>query len=238
MKRKNKITFLPTTETCYAINTYPKPSKKYIANWYKKIPGFLNGDTKLKFRQQMLMPNVTIKKCIPFLDAMTSGYMVSLEEDIYVEIIDNQPLIRWRSNDELITWHTLNQFEGVPIPDTYHRMIAKWANYWTIITPKNYSILFSHPFNRLDLPFFTLSGIVSCDTYLNPVQFPFVLKKEFEGIIEAGTPICQLTLIKNESWKTKVLKYDKMQTYKNYKSFAKTFIGAYKKNFWNKHDYQ
>jgi hypothetical protein len=235
---KNVITFNPTTEECYAIQTYPKPSKKYIPEWYKKIPIFTNGAKKLKYPLDHGMPNVTLKKCVPFLDAMSSGYMVTLEEDVYIEQINGIPNIRWRSNDEVLSWHTLDQIINLPIPDTYHAMVAKWVNNWTISVPKNYSVLFSHPLNRIDLPFFTLSGLVNCDLYPLPVQFPFILKKGFEGIIESGTPICQLTIIKNEAWKTEVLKYDKISTYKNKKSFFKTFIGSYKTNFWSRHSYE
>lgn len=237
MSRSNTITFDPTTEECFALNNYPKPSKKHIPDWYKKIPGFSNGDTKLRFPLDYGTPNSTIKKCVPFLDAMTSGYLVTLEEDVYVELIDNEPFIRWRSNDSVISWHTPTQFPGFPIPNNYHFMVAKWVNYWTIIVPKNYSVLFSHPSNRLDLPFFTFSGLVSCDKYRSPVQYPFILQKGFEGIIKAGTPICQLNIIKNESWKTKVLKFNKLRSYKNEKTFLKTFVSSYKLNFWTRHNY-
>jgi len=66
----------------------------------------------------------------------------------------------------------------------------------------------------------------------------FILKKGFEGIIEAGTPVCQLNIIKNESWKTEVKKYDAQRVYKNSKLFWKTFVGSYKKNFWKRHSYE
>jgi hypothetical protein len=237
MKNKKTIIFDPKSENVSVILNYPKPSKTFLPEWYKKIPPFSNGDKKIKFPIGAGMPNSTLKKCVPFLDAMSSGYMAYLEEDIYVEQIDGQPFIRWRSNDEIITWHTPDQFPGFPIPTTYHTMVAKWTNLWVITLPKNYSILYSHPLNRLDLPFFTLSGLVNADKWQNAVQFPFILKLGFEGIIEAGTPICQLNIIKNESWKTKVLKYSAERSYYNSKMFLKTFVGSYKKNFWTKHIY-
>ena len=232
-----KINFLPTNEESSIIESYPKPSKKYIPDWYKKIPPFANNATKLSYPKDNGMPNLTLKKCVPFLDALSLGYMVVLEEDVHVEIIEGLPYIRWRSSDEVISWHTADQFPGFPISNEYHKMVAKWSNRWVIKVPKNYSVLFSHPFNRMDLPFTTLSGFVSCDKYVMPVQYPFILKKGFEGIIEAGTPVCQLTIIKNEPWETEVEKYNKQLAYKNSKSFFKSFVGSYKKNFWSKHSY-
>lgn len=237
-RQKLAITFEPTTEHADIIQDYPKPSVKFIPNWYKQIPQFMVGTKKLTFPMNMGMPNLTIKKCVPFLDALTTGYMMVLEDDVYVEQVDDEPFIRWRHSDDIITWHDRDQYPGVPIPETYHFMIAKWVNNWTIMVPKNYTILFSHPSNRIDLPFFTLSGLVNCGDYTQPVQFPFLLKRGFEGIIEAGTPICQLHIIKNERWKTRVLKYDSRRVYKNTRKFFGTFVGSYKKNFWVRHNYQ
>jgi hypothetical protein len=233
----NRIIFDPSQEKTSITDGYPKPAIKFIPEWYKQIPPFTNGDKKLKFPMDDLMPNSTLKKCVPFLDAMTSGYMAFLEEDVYIEQVDGNPFIRWRSSDHMITWHGLEQFPGLHIPKEFHYMVAKWVNPWIINLPKNYSILFSHPSNRLDLPFFTFSGLVNCDKYTLPVQFPFIVKKGFEGIIEAGTPVCQLTIIKNESWKTKVRSYSYERMYKYEKSFLRTFVGSYKKNFWTRHSY-
>ena len=65
MGGKNIITFDPTTEECSVLEHYPTPSKKHLPDWYKKIPGFSNGDDKLKFPLDYGMPNSTIKKCVP-----------------------------------------------------------------------------------------------------------------------------------------------------------------------------
>jgi hypothetical protein len=235
---KKVITFDPHNENASICSSYPKPATNFIPVWYKEIPAFTNGDKKLRFPMGSEMPNLTLKKCVPFLDAMTSGYMSFLEEDVYVEQVNNEPFIRWRSSDSLITWHTSDQFPGLHIPEEFHYMVAKWVNPWVINLPKDYSVLFSHPSNRLDLPFFTFSGLVNCGSYVGPVQFPFILKKGFEGIIERGTPVCQLTLVKNEPWKSKVNPYSKERTYKNDKEFSKTFAHSYKKNFWSRHSYQ
>jgi hypothetical protein len=209
-----------------------------LPEWYKKIPPFSNGDKKIKFPIGAGMPNSTLKKCVPFLDAMSSGYMAYLEEDIYVEQIDGQPFIRWRSNDEIITWHTPDQFPGFPIPTTYHTMVAKWTNLWVITLPKNYSILYSHPLNRLDLPFFTLSGLVDCDKYNSPIHFPFLLKRGFEGIIESGTPIAQIVPVKRELWKSKKYLFNSDKIYQNQRTFLRTFSDYYKKKVWIKKNYE
>ena len=71
-------------------------------------------------------------------------------------------------------------------------------------TPKGYSTLFIHPMNQIDLPFYSLGGIVDTDTYPVPVNFPFFVKKSFSGIIYADTPIIQAIPFKREAWESSI----------------------------------
>jgi hypothetical protein len=240
MKRikQKKILYIPYKKEAQLIQSFPKPSIKYIPDWYKKILKYTKGDQKLKFPINSNNINVTIKRCVPFLDSLSEGYMFELEEDVYVEIVDNSPFVRWRSSDTVITTHTNEQFEGLPIPTEYYSLVFKWNNEWGIKTPKNYSIYFTHPNNRIDLPFHTLSGVVDCDSFNIPVNFPFLLKKNFEGIIPAGTPICQIIPIKNETWEHEIFEYNEDYIYIKNKQVQKTFSGSYKKNFWTRKTYK
>jgi hypothetical protein len=45
------------------------------------------------------------------------------------------------------------------------RFLIKFHNLWIIEAPDGYAVLFTHPFNRFDLPFTTLTGLVDCDRY-------------------------------------------------------------------------
>jgi hypothetical protein len=235
---KKVITFDPTTEECSFSKSNPLPSIKFIPDWYKKLPQFVKGEKKLKFPLNQEGLNITLKKCVPFLDAMTYGYMAYLEDDIYVEQVNNEPFIRWRTSEKLVSWHHSDQAIGVPIPEHYYHVIGKWGNDWGIKVSKGYSVLFSHPSNRIDLPFYTFSGLVNVDDYNVPVQFPFLLKKGFEGIISSKTPICQLFMIKNDSWKSNIENYNKKRTFINDKFFRSTFVKSYKKNFWKRQSYE
>ena len=49
----------------------PKPIKLNIPEWYKKLSHNLE--------------NLTIKGCIPFLDTLTTGYVLSLPQDMIIE---------------------------------------------------------------------------------------------------------------------------------------------------------
>lgn len=234
-----QVVFIPDTNEVYLSNGFPKPSTNFIPKWYVAIKQYTNNDRKLKFPLDYSMPNVSIKKCAPFLDSLTSGYMAYLNEDVHIDRADDgNPFVRWRTSNTLVTHHSFEQFAGLPITEEYDNAVFKWNNEWQISTPKGYSVIFSHPANRFDLPFTTIEGIVDCDLHPLSVKFPFLLKKNFEGIIEAGTPICQLNLIKREKWTSKVVKHNPEDHYKKDYSFFKTFIGSYKKNFWEKKSYQ
>ena len=227
-----KLKFYPINREVSLAGVPPVTAKSQTPQWYKEIPPYIDGAKKLSFPMSFKTHNTTIKRCVPFLDAMTSGYMFTLDDDIFIEEINGEPNLRWKSSAEIVTWHTINQFPGLPIPDDYWHMVAKWTNEWQIESPKGYSILFSHPANRIDLPFYTLSGIVDTDKHPVPVQFPFILKKNFRGIIPMGTPVAQLTMFKREKWKSETMSFDADREYIQRRTYHKTFAESYKKNYW------
>ena len=79
---------------------------------------------------------------------------------------------------------------GTPLfePD---RFLIKFHNLWTIEAPEGYALLFTHPFNRFDLPFTTLTGQVDCDRYHdNWIHFPAHWHDmNFSGVLPKGTPV-------------------------------------------------
>ena len=50
----------------------PRQAKRYIPDWYKKTPATLPDE-------------LSLKKCIPFLDAMTAGYMIVTHVEMIVQ---------------------------------------------------------------------------------------------------------------------------------------------------------
>jgi hypothetical protein len=231
------LKFIPAKKEVTFISENPKTAKSQLPEWYKKMPTYTDGQKTLEFPIDWDTHNHTMKRCMPFLDAMTAGYTLSLDEDVFVKQTEQGPLFRWKSKETMVTLHSLNQFEGLVIPDNFHYMVAKWHNDWQIVSPPGYSLLFVHPINRFDLPFQTLTGIVDCDNYEIPVQFPFFLRNGFEGIIEAGTPVVQLIPIKRENWKTKKEPYNEQDVKTKFRRFQRTFADSYKKNFWVRKEY-
>lgn len=73
----------------------------------------------------------------------------------------------------------------------------KFMNVWTLEAPPGWSILFTRPLNRKDLPFRTLSGMADCDLFRDGcVHFPAIRVDEgFCGILPADTPMAQAVAV-------------------------------------------
>lgn len=215
-----KIKF-QTTDASFFFNL-PKPAGRVMPMWYKDLSRVDEG-------------TLTVKNCMPFLDAMTSGYLITLAADVYYKNGVFQEIAKFK----VIDMHLSKQLGEFEIPEEYDQQPYKWINYFLIQTPKGYSSLITHPLNRVDLPFYTLSGIVETDTFPAPINFPFFVKKDFEGIIKEGTPIAQVFPFKRSDWKSDVRDDE---TYKVPVSFTNNVFnppfGFYKKKFWKRKKYQ
>lgn len=200
---------------------HPKPASKFLPEWIRKIPGVIDGVE-------------TIKKCMPFFDAMTSGYILTLAADVKFDGVEFEEV----SKIEMVSKHQQSQISGFEVPDEYRKQPFKWNNLFVMKTPKGYSTLFTHPLNRIDLPFYSISGVVDTDTFPVGVNFPFFVKKDFRGIIPAGTPIAQALPFKRTSWKHKVHDSKPYEVPLNFFSHANPPFNFYKKNYWVKKTYQ
>ena len=213
----------------------PVPASKIIPEWYKKTQSYMGDGTK------KIVDNGTsgtIKKCIPVLDSISSGYLILTHCDISIEwdgisYTYNAP----HNNFKFIGHHPLDQAllypdKGFDITD-----IPKYINPWGIKTPKGYSCIFLPPMHRENY-ISILPGIVDTDNYNNPVQLPFIInKKEQDFIIPAGTPIAQVIPFKRESWNKNITENSKYAKITKRLNDSK-FFDAYKKIFWAKKEYR
>jgi hypothetical protein len=215
------------------------PASEFVPEWYRTTsPNIPGSNTELRPYKPSITTS-TFKKCTPFFDALTAGYMVFLNADIEVTRQDNGlPYIMYRTQREVVSEHSLDQWQGLIVPDGYSQTVYKWENPFSLRTMKNYSLLFTNPMNRFDLPFITISGLVDTDTYELPVNFPFFIKNNFTGIIKKGTPITQIIPIKRESWKRKIFDLDLKYTREASEKYFSTIKRSYKNNHWVKKEYK
>lgn len=175
----------------------PLPTKRVIPEWYKNAESFYldkNGN-----RQNGL------KKCMPYTDAMVSGYVLTLPANITVEKTDTGDLsISWDRADvfpALIGERPKELGATMPRPAGFSPNHLVFAGTWAWKTPKGWSTLVTHPLNREDLPFHTVSAIMDSDAYSSGGNIPFFIREDFVGTIPEGTPIAQIIPIKRASWK-------------------------------------
>ena len=219
-----------------AIKAYPNIitlAKNHIPEWYKKIPRWKNNEI-FEFGKGF---NITIKHCMPFLDSLTTGYMIVLPNDLYVKNNDGLPFITWNSA-EFPPKSRNNIADSNLVPTGHYPLEFTWQTGVANTIPLGYSMLLTHPINRHDLPFTTLTGIVDGGLVMTPTgNIPFYIKNGFEGIIPQGTPIAQLIPFRQENWSYKVKK-GLTKTAEEHQSKTDFLIfGWYKKTFWTRKKY-
>lgn len=220
----------------------PVEAIKCLPDWYKDLSPYGGTSNKLKD----LNPfndrggdgsNVSTKLCLPFFDAMSMGYMYCLEEDLIVDLDDKGiPSLSWKKGIVLID---KRPSVDLAIPLDCHPIQFGIKMNWYYETPKDYSILITHPFNRYDLPFYVSSGVVDSDIWGLPAFIPLFIKKNFFGVIPKGTPICQMIPIKREPWQKEIIQnndeYDKKHIQEERRRTHIT--GHYRKTTWQKKSY-
>jgi hypothetical protein len=192
--KNDEIEFLCAEEDFGIIPT-PYPAKKNIPDWFKALP--------MKLGNKGLGTS-TIKRCSPFLDALSVGYIIPLAAD--VEFVSNEDCsgvdYKWKFHKAMVENHKQEQISSKKSPNPLDpRPPIKFLNWWMIKTPPEYSLLFLPPLNRMEDRFICYSGIVDAPYYqYEYVNFPFFfIKNGFSGIIEAGTPLVQVIPIRKDS---------------------------------------
>ena len=177
----------------------PVPAASMIPNWYKQMEANLYSRPDIGPAGN---PSRTIKACMPVFDMLTAGYYILSPADIYFEKDnDEAPKASWSSDvQHMIDTHANIQFNKLTIPPGVYPTGLKFNNPWIIKTPPGYSTLFIQPSFRDYEPFHIIPGFVDTDRHPSPINFPFFLDKDFEGIIPVGTPIVQAIPIKRDNW--------------------------------------
>jgi hypothetical protein len=223
----------------------PKPIKLNIPEWYKKLQ---HSATKL-----------TIKGCVPVMDSLTTGYVLSLPQDILLKnnvLEDNKIISRMIpsiqdklktinlniNTEEVDQTHNREQVEGSPINKKNLQFpIQKLLNPWTIKTPPGYSCLFVPPLNNEDDRFSIIPAIVNTDTFSLPINFPFVMNGDkypvLDTVIKRGTPYVQIIPFKRDNWKMKITGTKENETNKEEVHFLQhtlDILHRYRTKWWNK----
>lgn len=201
----------------------PFPASRFTPEWYRKMKSVSTDRIN------------TVKRCVPFLDALTSGYVISLPVDVYYD--PDRQGFEAMAAFPVVSGHAQSQTEDVVLQAEWDSQPYKWINNWHIKTPKGYSCLFVHPLNRDDLPFHSFTGIVDTDKHPVIVHFPFVMRKDFKGLIPAGTPLIQVIPFKRDDWAMDIDDEGKPHEYAHEYQVFNDPLGWYRHKFWSKKKY-
>ena len=226
---EKKIKFIATNESMKDIWPNPKPASRFIPDEYKKLKRFKNDN----------LHDPTVKTCVPFLDSLTMGYIIPFDQDYLIDPVENDFSVT-PANREQNDFGFHNQTQ---LPEEWKKTTGdnagKFHNKWLIKTPPGYSCLFVKPMNRLEPRFDIIAGVVDTDTYINTVNFPFILnKRDKQFLIKRGEPMVQVIPFKRESWKSWAGFYFEKAHGRVLNMLKNEWMDNYKKKFWSKKSYK
>lgn len=164
----------------------PVPAKAVMPDWFRKLPPVD------RTQQSAQNSGLTIKRCMPFLDALTTGWILPLAATVRIEVRDDGATVDsgWEFDKPMVSNHGAHQVAGnerAPSPP------CKFHNYWSIRTPPGWSCLFVPPLNRAGQPFECVAGIVDTDSYCAEIHFPFFMDaRDGLYVLDRGTPLVQV----------------------------------------------
>ena len=226
----------------------PKPAKNFISQEYKNlqkdeefVKHIVDAIPFYGTRINNDIRNPTVKKCVPFLDAMTSGYIIPFYQDYIITI--NLEKMEIEVNTKL---HQVDFHDHTQLPENYQEIkkpMGKFTNKWIVRTPPGYSCLFVHPMNQTKTDFEIISGVVDTDSYEPAVFFPFYWRKTSKDYssenlqvhIKKGDPMVQVIPFKRESWKSWT---GEKKSYKKSQKMLGVMMDIYKKYYWKKKKYE
>jgi hypothetical protein len=172
----------------------PERAVRFVPDWFRRL------DREMGVPDVHGLPGLTAKACLPMTDAFALGFVIPLPFDVRILVPGDRIAIQlgWAEDVPFapIEQHHPAQIGG-PAPPFESTMPLKFINPWRIKVPAGYSVLFTQPLSRPDLPFTCFSGLVDCDRFDTTVNLPFAWTGPLgDHFLPAGTPIAQLIPIR------------------------------------------
>jgi hypothetical protein len=196
----------------------PYPASQHIPDWFRNMAAeFPLGGT--------------VKKCPPYLAAMSAGYIIPAPADLRLVLNADRQLSAYGQLNYLST-HFPQQYAGTPF-ETYP--VVKFENPWIIVTPPDYVCLVTAPINRFELPFAPLAGIIETGTYYKEVHLPMVCLMQPGQVydLRAGSPMIQVLPLRREEWHGRTVPMDLARRAEQQALFDVN-KHTYKEEFWRK----
>lgn len=206
----------------------PVPALKAAPDYFKKLKPQVDTNPS----------NGTVKRCVPFLDALGAGFILPLWADMYVVIKDGDMHFEFPSNypEQSISEHSFDQIKGHPLSDTdYGEVPLKFMNPWVIETEEGVSCLFTSPLNHMETRWKILDGVVDTDSYYNNINFPFLWTGgDGEFFVPKGTPLVQVIPFVRQKFELEVSEIDMDRRDKTQTMLGTKMKNGYRDSYWHK----
>lgn len=233
-----KVKFNPTEELAELSVSPPKPAIEYLPEWYKNMSPFF---TKKPEFDATGKPNNTFKFCMPFLDSFSLGYIQELWTDIWFEERDGGLYFYYPAGPIPMNERGEQVAKSTPKVQGFYHSHYTWSPPWMPELPEGYSVIITHPFNRNELPFMTMTGIIDADSFVTSPpnsNIPFLLKEGFTGLLKKGTPLYQMIPFKRDSWESEASKYDRERQIKMTQEVRQHMWNGYKDLHWKQKEFK
>ncbi|HWE92481.1 MAG TPA: DUF6065 family protein [Tepidisphaeraceae bacterium] len=204
------------------LSQHPYPASRNVPAWFKDMP---------MSREEIS----TLKRCPPFLAAMTAGYIIPSPVDLQFDMSD-KGVLSAHGNVDFLGNHPQSQYQDSPFG---RHPVIKFHNPWIIVTPPEYVCFVTGPVNRFELPFLPLSGVIETGTYYNRVHFPMacLMRPGQKYELKAGTPLVQIIPFRREEWTSGTGLIDTARHEKQHE-MVKGNPHTYKDEFWRKSTFE
>lgn len=235
MSRENKIKFI--CEDYDASKEFPPlPAGKVVPEWYKNIPVSLP-----KTPNYIDVDGVpSIKRCMPVLDYLTSGYVLrnSYEINAWPEIKDGIHSFQLECNKK-------NYVGAHPYHQASAELYGKKNHYfkinqeWLIRTPPGYSCLIYQPHYMFRENFEMFPAIVDTDKHDDFVGLVGLITTDRPFTISPGEPLVTIFPFRREDWGMEIGHDPKIGSGSSFKYFLHgAWHGFYSKFFHSKKTYR
>lgn len=207
----------------------PKPAIKALPSYFAKL-------------QKNITPNPassTVKKCVPFLEAMSAGFVIPMWCDVFVVARNGDINLEFPPHlnmETSVSQHTYEQISGHPLAETpYGKMPLKLHSPWIIQSEPGVSCLFCSPLNHMETRLKILDGVVDTDNYYNHINFPFIWTGgDGEFYIKKGTPLVHVIPFARQKFTLDVGVIDKDKHEADMAKLGTVLRDGYRHNFWHK----
>jgi hypothetical protein len=204
----------------------PFPAVRNMPEWLKKIP------------QEVEIPehgtHSTIKRCAPFVEAISCGYIIPLRGSVRFTMPNPQQLdfqhLDFINTGDVVMGQSPWQYEGAPFSG-----VLKFVNHWIIKTPPGYSTLFLPVLNQPNFPFQVFAGVVETDTWFRPVHFPALslMRPGTTIVADKGAPLAQAIPFKRDAWTSQIGTWDPQQE-ETARRALQTNLHVYREEHWQR----